>query len=501
MLMTKRTTFGLVKRTDRAACLALALVLPVLVLASLSIAQPSPDTLWTRTFGGEYGDAAHDVQQTPDGGYIVAAHTYSFDQGTYLIRLDAAGDTLWTRVHEEYGNIRFFKTSAIEMTADGGFVVAGEGRVGSASYPSIFKTDNLGNILCADTVEINEDEWLAKDICQTSDGGYALVGNESIGFSSAIVLIKTDSLGDTLWTRFYGGTQMNEACGVFQTEDGGYVVAGTVYPTDETTRFYLVKTDSIGDPVWERTYGPEDGVWANAVAQVSDGGYAMAGSIFYGDDTSDIYVVRIAASGDTLWTRTCRLRHMSSAHGIEATDDGGFIVCGTTILISPDDTDVFLLKINSSGDTLWSRTYGVPDRENYSTAEAVRQTADGGYVIAGYAYCSWHTGNDIYIVKTGPEVSAAPNPHLMPGTIALYQNYPNPFNASTRIAFDLAKTGPAKLMVYDLLGREVAVLADGMRTPGHYSVFFDGSDLPSGIYIYRIETGGLHEAKKMVLLK
>jgi len=92
-------------------------------------------------------------------------------------------------------------------------------------------------------------------------------------------------------------------------------------------------------------------------------------------------------------------------------------------------------------------------------------------------------------------------PRPLPNTFALHQNYPNPFNGSTRIAFDLPKAGPVTLRVYDLLGREVATLVDGVRVAGQHSVLFDGSRLASGIYFYRLEAGGGHEVKKMVLLK
>jgi hypothetical protein len=101
----------------------------------------------------------------------------------------------------------------------------------------------------------------------------------------------------------------------------------------------------------------------------------------------------------------------------------------------------------------------------------------------------------------GPYSSAGREIPLLPQAVTLRQNYPNPFNTATRIIFDLPTAEHVSLKVYDLLGREVAVLADGMHAPGQYSVLFDGSDLPSGIYIYRIETGSLREAKKMVLLK
>jgi len=477
------------------------MLFPILLFAGSAVAQPYPDALWTRIFGGEYGDAAYDIQQTPDGGYIVAAQTFSFGSGTYLIKLDAAGDTLWTRVHEEHEDIQFSKTIASELTADGGFIILGEGRVNMTGHPCLTKTDSLGNILWAKAFEIYEDSWQAKDMCQTSDGGYAIVANKRIGTSPNITFIKTDSLGDTLWTKSCGGPGSYHACGVLETEDGGYTIAGTVWTPDESSRYYLVKTDSGGNPLWEQTYGPEWQFWASALAQTSDGGYVIAGEVCYGDDSNDIYVVWVDASGDTLWARTYEFRIGDNVSRIEATDDDGFIICGTTILMPPDSSDEFLIRINQFGDTLWTRTYGAQSSEEYSSGSAVRQTLDGGYVIAGSIYNDSTQSMDVYVVKTGPDIAAVDVPRPLPTTIVLHQNYPNPFNATTRIAFDLPKAGPVTLRVYDLLGREVATLVEGIRAAGHHTALFDGSGFASGIYFYRLEAAELHETKKMVLLK
>ncbi|MBU1708284.1 T9SS type A sorting domain-containing protein [bacterium] len=496
----KQRTSRTFKKIIHITCPLWMMLCPILCFTVSGFAQPSPDTLWTRWFGGEYGDAAYDVLQTSDGGYVVAGHTYSFGRGTYLIKLNTDGDTLWTRVHEEYPDIQFTQTKALKQTSDGGFIITGEGRVNNTNYPCLIRTDESGNLLWAKAYE-HQESWIGKDVCETSDGGYAILTNVTMGYHSNIGLIKTNSSGDTSWTRLVGSANTLETCGVFQTDDGGYVVGASVHPEGEVVRFYLVKTDASGYSEWEQSYGPVKGVIAYDIAQASDGGYAMAGMINHGDDTSGMYVVRVNAVGDTLWTRVITLRHMDCAHGIEKTDDGGFIVCGTTTLLSPDATDIALMKFNNSGDTLWTRTYGLESRENYSTAAAVRPTLDGGYIIVGSALNDVTTSNDIYIVKTGPEISAASELHSLPDVIALHQNYPNPFNPSTRIAFTLSKTGPVSLKVYDLLGREIVTLMDGVQTAGNHSVFFDGSDLPSGIYFTRLESSELHQVKKMVLLK
>jgi hypothetical protein len=357
-------------------------VLLGLLFVSTTAAGPG-DTLWTRTYGGSQDDYGNSVQQTSDGGYIIAGYTKSFGAGktdVYLVKTDSSGDNLWTRT---YGGSVSDYGECVRQTSDGGYIVAGYTKSFGAGKTDVYlvKTDSSGDTLWTRTY--GGSYWdRGYSVQQTSDGGY-IIAAETWSFGAGaydVYLLKTDSFGDTLWTRTYGGSRDEHGSSVQQTSDGGYIIAG------ETWSFgaggddvWLVKTDSSGDTLWTRTYGGSRDDRGRSVQQTADGGYIIAGcSTRFGE--WDVYLVKTDSSGNTLWTRTYGGRSEDVGYSLQQTSDGGYIIAGYTDSFGAGSYDVYLLKTDSSGDTLWTRTYGGSDEDlGYS----VQQTTDGGYVIAG----------------------------------------------------------------------------------------------------------------------
>jgi uncharacterized delta-60 repeat protein len=474
------------------------------LLAVSALAQPSPDTLWTRTYGGSDYDYAYSVQQTTDGGYIVAGYTASFGAGLedfYLVKTNTSGAPLWTRT---YGGSFREEANSVQQTADGGYIVAGRTEsFGAGSYDFyLVKTNSQGDTLWTRTYGGSSTD-VAYSVRQSADGGYIMAGwTNSFGAGEYdFYLVKTNSQGDTLWTRTYGGINYDRAYSVQQTTDGGYIVAGYTWSFGAGGYdFYLVKTNSQGDTLWTRTYGGRD--WDNAysVQQNADGGYIVAGhTLSFGAGIRDFYVVRTNSQGNTLWTRTYGGSMGDEAYSVQQIADGGYIVAGLTSSSGAGLSDFYLVKTNSYGEPLWTRTYGGSMGDE---AYSVQQTADGGYIVAGYTSSFGAGSYDFYLVKTGPDVSKAePARNGIPSEYILYPNFPNPFNPSTQMAYALPKTGKVSLKVFNLLGEEVATLVQGMQSAGTHTALFDGSGLPSGIYLCRLESEDFIQTKKMVLLK
>ncbi|MFZ5432253.1 MAG: T9SS type A sorting domain-containing protein [Calditrichota bacterium] len=471
----------------------------VLAWVMLASAQ-APDTLWTRTFGGSYYDWAESVQQTADGGYIVAGYTYSFGAGGedfFLVKTNAQGDALWTHT---YGGLRNDRAASVQQTADGGYIVAGFtdsfGAGGTDFY--LVKTNPQGDTLWTRAYGGGRTD-VANSVQQTADGGYIVAGyTASYGAGLGdFYVVKTTAQGDTLWTRTYGGSGGEEAFSIQQTTDGGYIIAGLTSSFGAGgADFFLVRTNAQGDTLWTHTYGGSDLDMATSVRQTTDGGFIIAGTTWsYNASGEDFFLVKTNAHGDTLWTRTYGGSNWDDAFSAQQTADGGFIVAGRTLNVGEGaGSDFFLVKTNAQGDTMWTCSYGGDG------AHSVQQTADGGYIVAGGI---WFSGTYyMYLVKTAPDpMNVERKPASLPNLFTLHPNFPNPFNPTTQIAYELPQTERVTMKVFNLMGENIATLVDGMQTAGSHTTVFDGSGLASGVYFYSMQTAGFVQTRKMMLLK
>ena len=321
------------------------------------------DTLWTRTYGGDSMDHASCVQQTSDGGYIIVGATKSFpllgDRDLWLLKTDSEGDTLWTRIYGvDGGPYDEDKGCFVLETPDGGYVVFGQQNelkeIGTNFW--LFKIDASGDTLWTRTWDLTGRGRWNWSYCmeQTSDGGYILTGTSNpFPMDLTPVLIKTDSEGDTLWTHFYGTEDMREfgTC-VQQTPEGGYIVGGFRFIPGEPDSWlesdmWLFKTDENGDTLWTRSYDWQDLDQINSLDQTSDGGYILVGVAGGKAPNTPRYMwlLKTDASGDTLWTRAFGNGEINENEGycVHQTSDGGYIITGYM------DDDLCLIKTDSLG--------------------------------------------------------------------------------------------------------------------------------------------------------
>jgi len=211
------------------------------------------------------------------------------------------------------------------------------------------------------------------------------------------------AFAQTSWWRTYGGTGYDEGYSVQQTADGCYIITGFTESfgvgTPETANVYLIKTNTSGDTLWTRTYGGRDDDWGYSVQQTADGGYVIAGTTFsFGAGNLDVYLIKTDASGDALWTRTYGGSDCDEGYSVQQTADGSYIIAGYSASFGTgDDNDVYLIKTDASGDTAWTRTYG---GTNYEEGRSVQQTQDGGYIVAGITRSFGAGLSDVYLIKT-----------------------------------------------------------------------------------------------------
>ena len=477
-------------------------------LAAILLPSPLPAQItFQRTYGGTDGDAGFSVQQTSDSGYIVAGYTYSFGAGgedVYLIKTDASGDTLWTRTyggtHDDDGG------ASVQQTADGGYVVTGQTYRSDSEWVYVVKADPEGNFRWSRTYG---DSWSKQgnSVRQTTDHGCAVAGQAwTAGLRYQAYLIKTDSVGDTMWTRTFGGTEDEAGYSVQQTTDSGYIIAGCTYSFGaDSGDVYLIKTNAGGDTLWTRTFGGAHEDWGNSVQQTSDGGYVVAGyTCSFGAGHADVYLIRTNANGDTLWTRTYGGADYDYGQSVEQTADGGYVIAGYTCSFGAGGADAYLIKTNSNGDTLWTRAFGGPgDDEGCS----VQQTFDGGYVVGGFTYSFGAGFEDVYLIKTDSlgKVAVAvaepkANPTRAPALSLTCE--PNPFRSSTVLRFSSLLPPHSSLSIFDAAGRLVRSFSS-LLSP-HSSLTWDGTDdlgyaLPSGAYFITLDAAGHHATARIVL--
>jgi len=341
---------------------------------------------------------------------------------------------------------------------------------------------------------------------QTDDGGYVMTGTASYSSQNGgdVHILKTDAGGDTLWTRTFGGSRDDQGLSIQQTSDQGYIiVAYTISFGAGNQKIWLIKTDSIGDTLWTRLFGGDStssGGWAQ---QTTDGGYFVAGWTTLYSFCPRLYLIKTDSVGDTLWTRTIGMQgHIVEGFSGQQVKDGGYIIVGGCQDTITGNIDVYLARTDANGDTLWTRTFGGP---SYDAGYSVRQTADGGYIICGQTYSFGAGGCDFYLIKTdenGNLAVAEPNTGPPRKPVFSVTCEPNPFSGSTRLdlSTQVASSEPVSLRVYDAQGRLVRTLTVNRES----QTAWDGRDnggrlLPSGTYLVRCDVAGRHATTRVVL--
>ncbi|HRH65389.1 MAG TPA: T9SS type A sorting domain-containing protein [Bacteroidia bacterium] len=468
-----------------------------------------------RLIGGSSQERGQALFQTLDGGYLYNGATLSYGSGSadgFFVKTNSQGLLEWAKA---YGTVSFDNSEFAIQAHDGSLL--GVGRTfypsGLASDVLLFKTDSSGNLLWSKTYGGGSNEGVAYMI-ETGDHGYALVGaTQSTGAGSDdILFIRTDENGDTLFTRTYGTVESEVGIAIQEAPDGSFVICGKQTIIAGGLPFadaVLMRTDASGNLVWANLYG--DTLWEEleSVRIAADGDLVSCGSITsFGAGKYDILCMRTDSLGNVDWAKTYGGAETDASYGVLANADDTYTLSGYTNSLGyghevrgDDSTNIFLMKINSLGDTLWTRTYGDGLQD-----EAYRNSAasDGGYLVSGFTtnyafqdsaqmiliktdslgFTGCHEYTSYPVVSTAPlsarSVSFAQSAGLIPATIALTELsvntndedaclytetysephdraltlYPNPFYSRVTIVFP--EDDPVREVVLsDLQGRKV----------------------------------------------
>jgi len=301
-----------------------------------------------KTFGGNSFDKAYSVQQTTDGGYIVAGYTdryWIYD--VCILKLDSNENLVWQKTFGGNGNDEAY---SIQQTTDGGYIVAGYTDSFGAGNLDVYilKLNSDGSLAWQKTFGGNGDDE-AYSIQQTTDGGYIVAGyTDSFGAGSYdVYILRLNSDGSLAWQKTFGGNSRDEAYSIQQTTDGGYIVAGYT-----GLGVYILKLDSNENLVWGKTFGGGLDDKAYSIQQTTDGGYIVAGYTWsFGTGSDDAYVLKLNSDGSLAWQKTFGGNRDDKAYSVELTTDGGYIVAGYTWSFGTGgDYDAYILKLDSNGE-------------------------------------------------------------------------------------------------------------------------------------------------------
>ena len=350
---------------------------------------------------------ATSVQQTTDGGYIIVG---TGEGVSWMLKTDSNGNKEWNiTIDGESGRNCAY---SVQQTSDRGYIIAGEKGEDDDVHLWFMKTDSNGRKEW-DKIFENGDMSVANSIQQTTDGGFIIAGETFPidKFNSNIWLIKTDSNGRKEWDKiFKNGDSSAES--VQQTTDGGYIIAGNFVNsrgnTESHSDAWFIKTDSNGNKQWEKILGEDySNEGADSAQQTTDGGY------IFGIDTLDlmknkqdrtynwnVWIVKADANGNTQWDKTFGEEAANRVKSVKQTADGGYVIAGNTepwSMGKPPVMDAWLLKTDSNGDMQWENTFG---GEVGNWVESVKQTIDGGYILAGSMDLFDGSGKNVWLAKT-----------------------------------------------------------------------------------------------------
>jgi len=420
----------------------------------------SGNLMWINTY--DYGVNRNDngkvIKVDKNGNtYVYGQSSFTSEENDFiLIKYDAAGIQKWVRKYSGF-NIN--------------------------NIPSDMELDNSGNIYVTGTSMSWETGW-------------------------DFVTIKYTANGDSTWTRRYDYNGLPDCATSLAIDSTGNIyILGYSYNYSQTnTALLLIKYDSTGTLMWNKTYQNNNSVYNDYGYDISiyrNNNIYVVGYTCNGLDLGtnrDFLTIRYKPNGDTSWVRKYNGpgNNLDRTHALTIDRSCNVFVTGESYGYG-SNSDYFTISYDTLGNTIWSSRYnGSANGED--NAQFIALDNEQNIIVTGSAFETGSYGN-IVTIKYSNNVGIRNINETIPTIYLLYQNYPNPFNPSTTIKYGLPKNGPVSIIVYDITGREITKLVNEVKQAGYHTVFFNATDFSSGIYFYRIIAGDFIQTKKMVIIK
>lgn len=300
---------------------------------------------WRKSYGGTAHDVAKGFTVTDDNSIVICGST---NTDLYLLKVGMDGTFQWSNT---YGQTNTESGSKVRQTADGGLIICGTSYTPTKGFVYVLKTDRNGGKQWENTYELESELAGSFDVIASADGGYMLLNGVSTSNQKLdINVLKISSSGAKQWEKTYGGPQNDFGYNILPVS-GGFVIGGFSNSFGlNVDDVYLLKIDESGTKIWEKNIGsdlPEDG---HSFSKTADGGFIACGTAFYSSSNDpDIYMVKISATGEKEWDRTFGNTRFDYGACVVQTADGGYLLGGTSVDVSADNSDLNLIKTDKDG--------------------------------------------------------------------------------------------------------------------------------------------------------
>jgi hypothetical protein len=509
--------------TIRVFCFSIAMIV------SSSLMAQAPAIEWQDSFGGSGSDWAYAVTHTTDGGYVLAGQSNSNNgdvsgnhgaEDIWVAKISSTGNLEWQR---SLGSGGTEWADSIQQTQDGGFIIAGRSNTNGGDVTGnhgsydfwVLKLNASGTLLWQKSLGGSSLD-VAKYAIETSDNGFLIVGSTSSNDGDvtatnaleSVWVVKTNPVGVIEWQKTYGGSNNESANYIQPTTDGGFILTGYSDSNDGDLTanngaldIWVFKIDAGGNLLWQKSYGGSANDTGQNAKQTSDGGYIIAGTTLSNDgDVSgnngfiDGWLVRLDSTGNLLWQRAFGGSDIDTLEEVQLTPNGGFVIAGITESNNGDVSgnhgmfDYWTLLVNSTGTIVWQRPLGGSGSDS---GYAISLTSDGGYCIAGASESndgdvSGNNGqHDFWLVKMVPDpllISEFDTPSVV--------WFPNPVKDDLFVA---ASENIEIISVYNLQGQKLFE-----QYPNELTTQLNTESFPFGTYIVQIISENAADTFKII---
>lgn len=358
---------------------------------------PNANPTFSRTYGGSCIDKGYCVKQFENEDFIICGTTTSYNatnDDVLLIRTDKFGNEIWAKNIDLGGTEESYSLQIFDES----FVICGFTLKDYNIQIFAIKLDKEGNIEWFNSYG-SENRDFGYSIERTHEGGFIICGTSCDNSDCDVIVVKTDQQGNELWTAYYGGTKDDSGHKICQTLDNNYVFIGyTEAPDTGDFDVSLVKIDSAGNEIWSRVYGGSNMDMGNSVEVTSDGGFILGGTTHsFSNGELDAYFIKTDSMGNMQWQNSAGGVNVDTCNVIIQNDDLSFAAIGFTGSFGAGSVDVFLVKLDVTGDQVWYKTFGGLDID---AGYFIQKTLDNGYIFCGYTESYGIGSSDVFLVKT-----------------------------------------------------------------------------------------------------